>query len=239
MKAAILLLALLATPALAEQAPLVEPGDTLLTVTADGKSTRTPDIAGFTAGITTLGKTANAAMAANAAAMNRVIDALKAAGIADRDVQTANLSLSPVFDNAQRDGAMQNDGRPRITGYQAGNTVSVRARDVGATGRVIDTLVSAGANEVSGPNFELENPDAALDEARTAALTNARGRAELYARVAGLKVRRILSISESGGFAPQPMMMMARRTVAAATPVAAGEVGMTANVTVQFELAPQ
>ncbi len=226
--------ALAASPALAADGPGVAPGDTLLTVTADGKSTRTPDIASFSAGITTVGHTASAAMAANAQAMTRVIEALKLAGIADRDMQTSNLSLSPVFDNsAQRDG-----DRPRITGYQAGNNVMVRARDVGQTGRVIDTLVGAGANEVSGPNFDLDHPEAAQDEARTAAVASARSRADLYAHAAGLKVLRILSIAESGGYSPQPMMM-ARKAMVASTPVAAGEVGVNISVTVQFELAPQ
>jgi uncharacterized protein YggE len=229
--------ALAVAPAMAADGPSVATGDTLLTLTADGKSTRTPDIANFSAGITTVGATASAAMAANASAMTRVIDALKAAGVADRDVQTSNLSLNPVFDNS-----MQRDpDHPRITGYQASNSVAIRARVIAAMGRVIDTLVGAGANEVSGPNFDLDHPEAALDEARIAAVASARSRAELYARAAGLKVLRILSISESGGYgAPQPMMMMmmARKAMAPPTPVAAGEVAMSVDITVQFELAP-
>jgi uncharacterized protein YggE len=228
--------ALSAAPALAAEAPSVAPGDTLLTLTADGKSTRTPDIANFSAGITTVGKTASAAMAANATAMTRVIDALKAAGVADRDVQTSNLSLSPVFDNS-----MQRDpDHPRITGYQASNTVAIHARAIAAMGRVIDTLVSAGANEVSGPNFDIDHPEAALNEARIGAVASARSRADLYAHAAGLKVLRILSISESGGYGPpQPMMMLARKAMAPSTPVAAGEVAVSVNITMQFELAPQ
>ncbi len=229
-----LIAAIAATPAFAEGAS-VAPGDALLTITAEGKSTRTPDIAHFTAGLTTVGQTASAAMAANAAAMTRVIDSLKAAGVAERDVQTSNLSLNPVFDDAARrpDGAA-----PRITGYQASNTVAVRARDLAGLGRVIDTLVSAGANEVNGPNFDLDHPEAALDEARIAAITAARARAELYAHAAGLKVLRILSIGESGGYSPQPLVFMARKAMAAPTPIAAGEVEEQVNVTVQFELAP-
>ena len=226
--------ALAAFPALANEAPSVAPGDTLLTVTADGKSTRTPDVANFSAGITTIGRTASAAMAANATAMTHVIDALKTAGVADRDMQTASLSLNPVMDNTPGDSS-----HPRITGYQASNTVAVRARAMSAMGRVIDTLVSAGANEVSGPNFDLDDPAAALDEARTNAMVAARSRADLYARAAGLKVRRILSISEGGGYSPQPMAFVARKLMAASTPVAAGEVALSVNVTVQFELAPQ
>jgi len=226
--------ALTASPALADDGPIVAPGDTLLTVTANGKSSRTPDIATFTAGLTTIGRTASAAMAANAAAMTRVIGALKAAGVADRDVQTSNLSLDPVYDNA-----VHADGdHPRITGYQATNNVAVRARVIGAMGRVIDTLVDAGANEVSGPNFAIDHPEAALDEARTSAIATARSRADLYAHASGLKVLRILSISESGGYSPQPMVFSARKAMAAATPVAAGEVGVDINLTVQFELAP-
>jgi uncharacterized protein YggE len=227
--------ALAAAPAFAADAPGVAAGDTLLTISAEGKSTRAPDIANFSAGITTIGKTASAAMTANASAMSRVIESLKAAGIADRDMQTSNLSLNPVFDNStQRD-----QDHPRITGYQASNAVAVRSRAIPQMGRVIDTLVSAGANEVSGPNFDLDHPEAALDEARTSAITSARSRAELYAHATGLKVLRILSISESGGFSPQPMMMMARKSMAASTPVAAGEIDLNINVTVQFELAPQ
>jgi uncharacterized protein YggE len=227
----------LASPALASETPAVAPGDTLLTISAEGKSSRIPDIANYSAGITTIGQTASAAMAANAAAMTRVIAALKQAGIADRDIQTANLSLNPVYENTDRN---LNPNAPRITGYQATNTVVVRARALGAMGQVIDTLVSAGANEVSGPNFGLDHPEAALDEARIAAMSLARSRADLYARAAGLKVLRILSIGESGGYSPQPMMAMARVAKAnAPTPVEAGEVSMNINLTVQFELAPQ
>lgn len=230
-----LVAALAAVPALANEASGVAPGDTLLTVTADGKSTRMPDIANFSAGITTVGATASAAMAANATAMTRVIGALKAAGIADRDMQTSNLSLNPVFDSGTHGDA----NHPRITGYQATDNVAVRARAIGEMGRVIDTLVGAGANEVSGPNFDLDHPEAALDEARASAIATARSRAELYARATGLKVLRILAISESGGYSPQPMLFMARKAMAQSTPVAAGEVAVSVNVTVQFELAPQ
>ena len=228
---------LAASPALAADGPSVALGDTLLTVTADGKSTQTPDIANFSAGITTVGKTASIAMAANAAAMSRVIDALKSAGIADRDVQTSNLSLNPVFDN----GMQRDSDHPRITGYQASNTVAVRARAISGMGRVIDTLVGAGANEVSGPNFDLDHPEAALDEARIAATASARSRADLYAHATGLKVLRILSISESGGNDSNSIVVTARRMSAkfAPTPISAGEVSVSVNVTVQFELAPQ
>lgn len=234
-----------AQPALAQQAgpvPAIEAGHTLLTVTAQGVSTRTPDMAGYSAGVTTQGATASEALSANSAQMNRVIAALKQAGIADKDIQTSNLNLNPVYAQPKRlpDGNYE-DGPQRIVAYQAANTVSVRQRKLEEMGKVIDALVKAGANQVNGPNFALAEPDAAQDEARVKAMKDARARADLYARAAGLRVARIVSISESGGYVPQPVMYARKAlmdAVAAPAPVAAGELEMNVNVTVQFELAP-
>ena len=234
--------AIMPVAAHAADAPGVAPGGTLLTISAEGKSARTPDLATFSTGVTSTGKSASAAMAANAAAMNRVIAALKAAGIAPRDIQTASLSLNPVYEDQSRlPPAEQAENRPpRVVGYQAGNTVSVRTRDLSRMGSVIDALVSAGANQVNGPDFALDQPDAALDEARLAAMKSARARADLYARAAGLHVVRVLAIAEAGGYSPQPRPFYAAKVeaMAAPGPVEAGEVAMTVNVTVQYELAP-
>ncbi|WP_159982648.1 MULTISPECIES: SIMPL domain-containing protein [unclassified Novosphingobium] len=229
-------------PALAQQAvPAIETGHTLLTVNAQGSSTRAPDLASYTAGVTTQGATASAALSANSAQMTQVIAALKRAGIADRDVQTSNLSVNPVYAQPKRlpDGNFE-DGPQKIVGYQASNNVSVRQRKLADMGKVIDALVAAGANQVNGPNFALDQSDAAQDEARVEAMKTARARADLYAKASGLRVARIVSISESGGFSPQPAMYMRKQAmdVAAAAPVAAGELEMNVNVTVQFELAP-
>jgi uncharacterized protein YggE len=233
-----------AAPAMAQQmgtAPAIEAGHTLLTVTAQGSSTRTPDLASYTAGVTTQGTTASAALSANSAQMTQVIAALKRAGIADRDLQTSNLSVNPVYSQPKRlpDGNFE-DGPQRIVGYQATNNVSVRQRKLGDMGKVIDALVAAGANQVNGPNFMLDKPEAAQDEARVEAMKVARARADLYAKAAGLRVARIVSIGESGGYVPQPVMYVRKEAmdVAAAPPVAAGELEMNVNVTVQFELAP-
>ena len=221
--------------------PAIEAGHTLLTVTAQGSSARTPDMAGYSAGVTTQGASASEALSANSAKMSRVMAALKQAGIADRDIQTSNLSLNPIYAQPKRlpDGNYE-DGPQRIVGYQASNTVSVRHRKLEDMGKVIDALVKAGANQVNGPNFMLAEPDAAQDEARTTAMKDARARANLYAKAAGLRVARIVSISESGGYVPQPVMYMRKEAmdVAAAPPVAAGELETNVNVTVQFELAP-
>ena len=243
-----LAMASMALPAMASAhdlsaTPVVAPGNTLLTVSADGRSTRTPDLAMFTAGVTSQGSTAGEALTANSADMNRVIAALKKAGIADRDIQTSNLNLNPVYAPQRQlpDGTIE-PAQPKIVGYQVNNTVSVKQRNLAQFGNVIDTLVSAGANQVNGPSFMMDNPDAALDEARIEAMKKARARADLYARATGLKVARILSISESGGYSPPMPVMYARAEAAgmpsAPPPIAAGEVEMTASVTVLFELAP-
>jgi uncharacterized protein YggE len=240
------LAAALAQPALAQQVspvPAIQQGHTLLTVSADGRSDREPDLALFNAGVTTQGKTAVAALGANSEAMTRVIAALRRAGIADRDIQTSNLSINPVYSEPRRlpDGTMEQRA-PQIVAYQVSNNVSVRQRKLGDYGQVIDALVTAGANQVNGPSFMIDKPDAALDAARTEAMAKARARAELYARAAGLRVVRIVSINESGGYAP-PMPVMYRMEMAQAAPappppISAGEVSLNANVTVQFELAP-
>lgn len=239
-----LALAASAIPAAAsaqEATPRISPQATVLTVSAEGSSSRKPDLAIFTAGVTSTGKTASAALSANSADMTKVIAALKRAGIAERDIQTSNLSLNPVYaDNPRQPGSQLDQQPPAIIGYQASNMVTVKQRKLGEFGQVIDTLVSAGANQVNGPSFQVDQPEPALNEARIAALKTARDRANLYANATGLKVGRILSINEGGSYTPRPMVMarMVSMDAGAAPPVAEGELALTANVTVMFELTP-
>lgn len=223
----------------AEQAPIAA-SSTLLTLSAEGTSTRVPDLAVFNAGVTSQGVTASEAMAANAAAMNRVIATLKKAGIADKDIQTSSIQLNPVYGRPVTDANGQVIQEPRIVGYQATNMVTIRSRDIKGFGKVLDALVASGANQISGPSFQMSDPSVASDEARVSAMKTARARADLYARAAGLHVVRIVSISESGGYSPpQPMFAkVAMSADAAPTPISAGEVEAQINVTVQFELAP-
>ncbi|PKB24962.1 hypothetical protein B0I00_0142 [Novosphingobium kunmingense] len=223
--------------------PAIAQGSTLLTVSADGRSTRTPDLAFYTAGVTTQGRTAADALAANSTAMTKVFAALKQAGIADRDMQTSNINLNPIYSNAVVGPNGQVVQEARITGYQASNQVSIKQRNLKAMGSVIDALVNAGANNINGPSFQLDKADGALDEARVAAMAKARARADLYARAAGLRVARIVSISETGRYSPPMPVMYARADMAAPPappppPMAVGEVEAQVNVTVQFELAP-
>jgi uncharacterized protein len=225
-----------------QSGPVVAAGNTMLAVSAEGRSTRTPDLAVFSAGVTTQGKTAGAAMTANAAAMNKVIAELKKAGIADKDIQTSSINLNPVYGQPVIDAQGQMIHEPRIVGYQANNMLSIKQRDLKGFGKVLDALVAAGANQISGPNFQMDKPELALDEARTNAMKAARARADLYAKAAGLRVVRILTISEGGGYQPPMPVMYAKAEMAmdagAPTPISAGQVEAQVSVAVQFELAP-
>jgi len=176
--------------------------------------------------------TAGEAMAENARRMTATIAALRKAGVAERDIQTAAINLAPQYRYGE-------NVPPVITGYQASNQVSVQFRDVARSGQILDTLVAQGANQINGPSFALDKPEAALDEARAQAIATARARATLYAKAAGMTVRRIVSISENGGGAPQPPIMMSAmrmKSQEADTPVQAGEQKLTVSVAVSFEL---
>jgi uncharacterized protein len=230
-----LLLIALVTPAAAQPLPAQPlPSSTLLTVAAEGRAERAPDVADLSAGVVTQAATASEALRLNAGRMTTVIAALKRAGIAGRDIQTSGLNLNPQY-------LYRENQPPQLTGYQVVNNVSVRVRDLDNMGRTIDALVAQGANQINGPSFRLDKPDAALDEARVAALAKARQRAELYARAAGMSVRRIAAISETSAMTPPPYpvpVMRAESMAAkdAATPIAPGEVEASITVNVTFEL---
>ncbi|HYZ47503.1 MAG TPA: SIMPL domain-containing protein [Sphingomonas sp.] len=230
-----LALAAASAPALAQTAPgTVQPiAGALLELSAQGESRRTPDIATVSAGVVTQAADAAGAMRENAARMERVIAAIKRAGVADRDIRTSNISLQPQY----RYGENQ---PPVITAYQASNMVTVRFRDIARSGAILDALVATGANQINGPELGLDDPAAAMDEARLDAIAKARARAQLYARAAGLKVKRILSISEAAFELPRPIPLMMRatgaRAEAADSKIEPGEQALNATVSIRFEL---
>ncbi len=220
----------LAMTASAQSSPPAERG-TLLSVTAEAHASRVPDIAALSAGVVTQSADANAAMRANSAQMDKVMAAIRAAGIAERDVQTAGISLSPQYRYAENQP-------PTITGYQASNTVNVKVRDLEKLGKVLDALVANGANQINGPSFEIDQPDPVQDEARRNALKKAQERAAMYATALGKRVKRIVSINEGGGMGvpgPMPMMKMAAMD-AGSPPVSPGETSLSATLEVVFEL---
>lgn len=212
---------------------IVASDGTLLSVSAQAESRRVPDVATMSTGVVTRAADANAAMRANAAQMDKVMAAIRAAGIAERDIQTSGVNLNPDY-------RYEENKAPVITGYQASNTVNLKVRDLSKLGKALDALVASGANQVNGPSFEIDQPEAAYDEARQAALKKAQTRAEMYAKSLGLRVRRIVSISEGGGFrppVPMPMMAMARgKAESFDTAISPGETTLSASLDVVFEL---
>ncbi len=227
-------LALCATlPSMTARAQIAKPEMATLQVAATAEIRTAPDMAMMSAGVLTSAATAKAAMQNNATRMSAVMDAIKAAGIEPRDIQTSGISLQPQYRYAENQP-------PVVTGYQATNSVNVRVRKLDGIGPVMDALVAKGANQINGPSFMLANEEAALDQARKDAVARARKRAELYAEAAGLKVKRILSISETGGYQqPMPMaraMAMEAKQAMADTPVAPGETSLSVSVHMVFEL---
>lgn len=209
-----------------------EPPVPTITVTGEGRVDAAPDMATVTLGVTTQARTASEALSSNSANLTTVLDNLRAAGIEARDIQTTGLSLNPSW---QYD---QSGGNGRITGYVASNGVTVRVRALDRLGAVLDAAVKDGANTLNGIEFGLAEPGPAMDEARKRAVEEARRRAELLTAAAGVKLGRIVTISEGGGYAPPMPMYRAEAASAAPVPVAAGEITTSASVTVVWELAP-
>lgn len=222
------------TPGAAQQTTMVTQAiaGTRLDINAVGEATRVPDIAIVSAGVVTRAATATGALEQNAARMDRVREALKRAGIPDRDIQTSNISLNPEYRYAENQP-------PKLVGYTASNQLNVRFRDIRNTGKILDALVAEGANQINGPTLTIDKPEEALDEARTKALAVGRARAELYARSLGMRVVRLLSVSESGGSYPVPPpmpVMMEARAQSAATKIDPGEQKLQVNLGMTFEL---
>lgn len=229
--AAACLVALPLTVAAHEATPVMLADGTVLDVVAEGQAMRVPDVATIRAGVVTQAPTAAAALSANAAQMTRVLAALKAAGVAARDTQTATISLSPQYRYVENQP-------PVITGYQASNSVSVKFRDIARSGAILDALVKQGANQIDGPNLTIDQLDAAQDEARVDAVKRARARADLYARALGMRVDRLVALSEGDGAMPGPMpaMMVRAQSAKDATQVVPGEQQVGVTVRVRFVL---
>ncbi len=192
-----------------------------------------PDIATIGAGVTTTAPTATEALRQNSAEMQKVVARIKALGIADKDIQTTGISLNAQYDYDQA------TMRQVFRGYQAANRVSVILRKIDDAGRVLDALVEAGANDLSGPSFALENDDAAKDAARKRAVERAQARAKAYAEMLGYKNVRVLAIAESiegRGPIPEMALMKTNADVAAAPPLEPGMVAAAISLTITYEL---
>lgn len=214
---------LLSASALAQTAP-----PPAVSVTGEATVSVAPDQAQIDGGVTSDARTAREASDANNAAMNKVMQALKGAGIEERDTQTSRLSLQPQY-------APNRTGTSPITGYRASNRVTIRLRDVTKVANVIDVLAGAGANDIGGINFTVSQPSKHLDEAREKAVADARRKAEIYAKAAGVMLGEPLSISEEGAPAPLFRGKMAA-PMAAGAPVAQGEETLSVTVNVSWAI---
>ncbi len=209
--------------------PVLAEGAGIITVTGEGMVSAAPDMASISLGVTTLADTAAEAMAQNNASMQAVMDRLAAAGIEPRDLQTSNLQLQP---NWVQDDTMQT---PEIRGYTASNMLTARVRDLAILGSVVDAAVKDGANTLNGLSFEQSNPKPAQSQARQSAIKDAAGKATELVTAAGASLGKIVSISENGGYV-SPMPMLKAAMDEASVPIASGEIGISAQVTVVFEI---
>lgn len=207
-----------------------------ITITGAGLAAAAPDLVTVTIGVETRAETAEAALAENNAKARALADAARAAGVAARDVQTSGLSLFPIY---ERRGASLagGDGPPKLTGFQVGNALRLRLRDMATVGETLTALVAAGANQMRGIAFSIDDDQALRDEARRAAVADARRKAALYAEAAGVTLGPILSISETGAAGAPRFEAAARSLAADAVPVEAGETSVSAAVTIVWRIA--
>jgi len=206
---------------------------TTLNLSAYGETKVAPDMATISLGVMTQEKTAAEALAANSRQMNAVVASLKKSGIAEKDIQTSNLNLNPQYRYVENQP-------PQLVGYQASNQVTVTVHDLKKLGAAVDATVAAGANQVQGISFGLEDPTTAENAAREAAVKALTSKAALYARATGHSVLRLVSLSEGGGGYPRPPMpmvaMAAAREKAFDTSVSPGELTVRVDVTGLYEL---
>lgn len=207
---------------------LAEETAPMITVTGTGVVEAAPDIATLSIGVTTQGATAAEALSMNSAATESVIARLTAAGIEPRDLQTSNLSLNPNWTG-------YDSSSPTISGYVAANLLTVRVRQLDTLGAVLDAAVTDGANTLNGLTFGLADPEPVLNEARKEAVADAKAKAALLAEAAGVTLGKLVSISE--GMAPtDPVPMFRAEAASAPVPVAGGELGLSASVTLNYQI---
>ena len=218
--------ALLSFPAIT----LAEDARREIIVSGEGRVSAEPDMAVLTLGVTREAKTAKDAMDQTSAAVSEVLTTLTDAGIEARDMQTSSLSLSPRWDHSDRDKP------PSVVGYVASNTLSIRVRDLGGLGAVLDGVIGSGANQMNGLSFTLSDPRPIEDQARINAVQDAKAKAMLLAEAAGVSLGPVLTISEGSGGGPAPIQMRREAMMASDVPIAAGEVDVRINVTLVYAI---
>ncbi len=206
----------------------------MLTVSGTGEVSAPPDIVTLSAGVATTAEKAKDALAANSTAMNQIFSAMKAFGIAEKDIQTSNFSISQQYESLK--ASSSRSGARSIVGYQVSNRVIVIVREIDKAGQALDAFVEAGANDVSGVVFGFDNPAPLLDEARKKAVSDARRKAVLLTESAGVTLGPVLTIHEGHGAVPVTRAFRMDMAEAAAVPIASGESKLAVNVTVSFAI---
>lgn len=224
----LLICALFAPAALAEGA---------LTIRGEGAASRTPDLVTVSIGVETMGDTAADALAKNSARAQEIVTAAKARGVAPTDIQTAGLALSPVYSNKAYGSSRSGGGEGAdFKEFMASNELTIRLRDAGEAGAAIDALVSAGANRLNGVVFGVADIREQLDEARRAAIADAKRKAELFAREADVTLGPIISIDEEGGGGVPQQMMARAMSESSDAPIELGETTVFAAVRVVWRI---
>lgn len=222
-----LMAAFLAAPLSAQAQSEQKPAS--ISVTGEASIRKAPDIAVLRAGVTSQAKTAREAMTASAKLMTAVLASLKGNGVAESDVQTSRLSVHPIRESSKNPA--------NIIAVEASSLITVRVRDINKSADVLDGMISAGGNLATGINFEVSDASKHLDEARIEAIADAKRKAEIYAKAAGVSLGRPLSISE--GYISRPRMQdfaIRAAAPAAAMPIQPGEEKIGINVSVSYEL---
>ena len=229
------LMAATAAPVMAQQ-PAEKP-DRVINVNAAGTVTRAPEKAVITVAVESQAATAQQAAAANAQKMDAVFAALRRVGIVPPKVRTIAYELQPQYQQPSRE--IPNPTPGRIVGYRAINMVLVDVDSIARVGTVIDATISAGANRVTNLSFELRDAEAARLEALRLAVAKARAEAEVLATAAGQRLGHPLNISSSSHYEPRQYRMQAEMAMAAPappTPIEAGSLTITANVSIVYKM---
>ncbi len=207
-----------------------------LSITGTGEIAAAPDIGLIQIGVLTEADDAGSALAANTAKMSGLFAALTARNVAQRDIQTSNLSISPIFSRPDRPREQGLREDPRIIGYRVQNNVNIRVRDLDAFGAILDELVQSGANTIQNIRFSVEDPQALLDQARAAAMKDAARKAAILADAGGFGVGPIVTVTENSGRQVQQLLNRFSGATESAVPVASGELTFTVNVSVAYEI---
>jgi uncharacterized protein YggE len=225
---AVAVLALRPGPVAGAPATDTTPAQHTITVSGSGKVTIVPDVARINLGVTVTKSSVKAVREAGAQAMNDIIAAVKALGVAEADVQTTNLSLYPQYGTG---------ASPRIVGYQISEQILVTVRDLDKAGDVVDAATAKGANNVNGISFESGDPVKAQNDARAAAVAAARTSAQAMAAAGNVSLGGVVSITDASPVSP---IWYATPNAGAlkdmSTPVEPGTQDLTATVTVVFSI---